>query len=98
MTLLPFGPPCPLQTILLRDLVGYDSPLKIVMTVWCTFFKNLKHAKQLLLSAAGFHTFKLKEVRQTTIIINSGLSHLTGWAALPSENISRHFSRVEKPS
>jgi hypothetical protein len=61
------------------------------MTVWCTFLKNLMHAKQPLLSTGGFCTFKLKEVRQNTIIISSGLSHPTGWAALPSENISRHF-------
>jgi hypothetical protein len=26
----PLGPSCPLQTILLNDLVGYDSPLDIV--------------------------------------------------------------------
>jgi hypothetical protein len=35
---LPLGPSCPLQTILLSDLVGFDSPLQIVLAVWCTFF------------------------------------------------------------
>jgi hypothetical protein len=32
--LLPLGLSCPLQTILLSDLVGCDSPLQIVMVVW----------------------------------------------------------------
>jgi hypothetical protein len=36
----------PLQTILMSDLVGCDSPLQMVMAVWRTFFKNLKHSKQ----------------------------------------------------
>jgi hypothetical protein len=31
--LLPLGPSCPLQTILLSDLVKCDSPLQIVMAV-----------------------------------------------------------------
>jgi hypothetical protein len=31
--LLPFGPPCPLQTILMSDLVGCDSPLRIIMAI-----------------------------------------------------------------
>ncbi len=36
---------------------------------------------------------------QTAITICSGLSHPTGWAELPSENLSQHiFSRAEKPS
>ncbi len=30
---LPFGPPCPLQTILLSDLVGCSPPLTIQYTV-----------------------------------------------------------------
>jgi hypothetical protein len=32
---LPLGRSCPLQTILLSDLVGCDSPLQIVMAFWC---------------------------------------------------------------
>ncbi len=32
------GPSCPLQTILLSDLVGCDSLLQIVMAVWRSFF------------------------------------------------------------
>ncbi len=39
MPLLPLGPSCPLQTILLSDLVWYDSPLQIEMVVWRAFFK-----------------------------------------------------------
>jgi hypothetical protein len=37
------------------------------------------------------------ETRHTVINICSGLSHPTGWAALPSEKISRFFSRANKP-
>jgi hypothetical protein len=38
MPLLPLGPSCPLQIILLSDQVGCDSLLQIVMAVWGTFF------------------------------------------------------------
>jgi hypothetical protein len=62
--LLPFGPSCPLQTILLSDLVGCDTALQIIM-VFGALFSNLKQVKQPLLSAAGGHTppsmFKFKE-------------------------------------
>ncbi len=92
MPLLPLGPFCPLQTMLLSDLVGFDSPLQIEMAVWPPFLEL--------------------EARQTAIIVSSGLSHPTGWAALHSENISildgKHcplrtyhevfLSRAEKPS
>jgi hypothetical protein len=37
--LLPLGPSCPLQTILLSDLIGCGSLLQKVMAVWRTFFK-----------------------------------------------------------
>jgi hypothetical protein len=33
------GPSCPLQTILLKDLVGCYSPLQILMAIWHTFLK-----------------------------------------------------------
>jgi hypothetical protein len=47
-----------------------------------------------------WHTFLKFEVHQTAITICSWLSHPTGRAALPSENISRwfYFSRADKPS
>ena len=41
----PLGASCPQHTILLSDLVGYDSPLQIVMTVWHTFL--IFHARQI---------------------------------------------------
>jgi hypothetical protein len=46
--LLPLGGSCPLQTILLSDLVGFDSPLQIVKAVWCTIIgsKGLSHPTQ----------------------------------------------------
>jgi hypothetical protein len=37
--LLPIGRSFPLQTILLSDLVGCDSPLQIVMAIWRAFKK-----------------------------------------------------------
>jgi hypothetical protein len=33
---LPLGRSCPLPTILLSDLLECDSPLQIVIAVWCT--------------------------------------------------------------
>jgi hypothetical protein len=36
---VPLLPSCPLQTILLSDQVGSDSPLQIVIAIWCTFLK-----------------------------------------------------------
>jgi hypothetical protein len=36
---VPIGPSCPLQTILLSDLIGCGSPLQIVMTFWRTLFQ-----------------------------------------------------------
>jgi hypothetical protein len=80
---LPLGRSCPLQTILLIDLVGFDSPLQIVMAFWCTIIvsrglshpeslnSNKKGAKLTLLSAEGCHTLDGQD-----------------WAALPSDNIS----------
>jgi hypothetical protein len=53
----------------------------------------LKRAKQLTLQAQI-----KKKVLQAAITICSGLLNPTGWAALPSEDISqRFFTRAEKP-
>jgi hypothetical protein len=45
---LTLGHSCPLQTILLSDLVGCDSPLQAVMAFWCTVIvsKGLSHPTQ----------------------------------------------------
>ncbi len=42
---LPLGPSCPLQTFLLSDPVGCDSPLQIVMAFWRTIIvsRGLSH-------------------------------------------------------
>jgi hypothetical protein len=46
--LLHLGRSCLLQTILLSDLVGCDSPLQIVMAIWCTIIvsRGLSHQTQ----------------------------------------------------
>jgi hypothetical protein len=48
---LPVGRSCPLQTILLSDLVGCDSPLQIVIAVWLTIIvsRGLSHPTQKVL-------------------------------------------------
>jgi hypothetical protein len=74
--LLPLGSSSPLQTILLSDLVGCDSPLQIVMAFSKFFFKF--------------------DALESAIIVSSGLSHPTGWAALPSENISWFLFQGQK--
>ncbi len=45
---LPLGRFCPLQTILLSDLVGCDSPLRILMAFWHTIIvsRGLSHPTQ----------------------------------------------------
>jgi hypothetical protein len=45
---LPLVRSCPLQTIMLSDLVGCDSPLQIVMAFWCTITvsRGLSHPTQ----------------------------------------------------
>ncbi len=47
---LTLGCSCPLQTILVSDLVGCDSPLQIVMAFWHTiiFSRGLSHPAQKL--------------------------------------------------
>jgi hypothetical protein len=46
--ILPLGHSCPLQTLLLSDLVGCDRPLQIVMVFWCTVIvsRGLSHPTQ----------------------------------------------------
>jgi hypothetical protein len=61
---LPLGRPCPLQTILLSDLVGCDSPLQKVILPHQravtpkpeSLNSNKMSAKRPLLSAEGCHT------------------------------------------
>jgi hypothetical protein len=100
---LPLGSSCPLQTILLIDLVGCDSPLQIIMAIWRSFFPILKRAKRPLLSAEGYHVRHRKckkttmnKVCQMAVTICRGLSHSTGRAALPSENLTRRFFHHSK--
>jgi hypothetical protein len=48
LSFLPLGCSCPLQTILLNDLVGCDSPFQIVMAFWHTIniSRGLSHPTQ----------------------------------------------------
>ncbi len=89
--LLLLGHSCLLQTILLSDLIRCDSPLQIAMAIWRTFLKFGACQTAIIVSSRLPHQAQqvqtFKKVRQTSIIICSKLSHLTGWAALPSENI-----------
>ncbi len=88
------GPSCPLQTILLRDPVGCDSSLQIVMA-GCRTFLNKARQTAIIISSGLSHLTQevqiLINVRQTASTICSGLSHQIGWAALPSENISQRL-------
>ncbi len=90
--LLPLGPSCPLQTILLSDLVWYDSPLQIVMVVWRALKKCKASQLAMIVCYRLPHpTQQVKiptKVRQMASVICRGLLYLYGWA---SENISRRF-------
>jgi hypothetical protein len=83
------------QTIPLSDLVRCDSLLQIVMAVWRAFLKiwsaPKSHYCQQQASVPNIASSIFFKVPQTAITICSGLSHPTGWAALPSENISWCF-------
>jgi hypothetical protein len=100
--LLPVGISCTLQTILLSDLVGCDTPLQIIMVFGALFFKFEASQTATIVSSGRPHpTQHVKiqnKVRQTAITIFSGQAHPTGWAALPSEKNHTVFSRAEKPS
>jgi hypothetical protein len=65
------------------------------MDVWRTFVIFEARQTAIIFSRRLPHLTQqvqiLKKVRQTAITVCSGLSHPTGWAALPSENISRLF-------
>ncbi len=93
--LLPLGPSCHLQTILLSDLVGCDSPLQKVMAFWCTFFKFEACQTAIIVCSWLLHQTQqvqiLKKVRQMAILICSRPLYLTGWASQSYENISRRF-------
>ncbi len=65
---LTLGPSCPLQIVLLSDLAGCDSPLQIVMVIWCTFLKF--EVRQIaLLSAAGCHTGQGFQIQKKCTIL-----------------------------
>ncbi len=55
------GRSCPLQTILLSDLVECDSPLQIAMAVWRTIIvsRGLSHSTQKVLFNNVFFIFLL---------------------------------------
>ncbi len=96
------GPSCPLQTILLSNLVWFDSTLQIVKVATHTFLKFEARKMTIIVCSRLSHPTQqvqiLKKVHQTAITICSGLSHPTGQTASPSENTSQRFSRAKKPS
>ncbi len=72
MPFLPLGPSCPLQTILLSDLVGCGSPLQIVMAVCLHFFEilsapNCHYYLQRAVTPDPWQVQIFKKVRQTAI-------------------------------
>jgi hypothetical protein len=79
--LLHLGPSCPLQTILLGDLLGCGCLLQIVITVWHIFclieahqtaIYSLQRALTLIPTNKNF-----KKVRQMVILTCRGLLHCT---------------------
>ncbi len=77
---LPLGRSCPLQNILLCDLVGSDSPLQIVMAFLAHHF-----CQQRTVTPDPESLNSNKKGRQTTISICRGVSHPTGWAVSCSD-------------
>jgi hypothetical protein len=69
--LLPLGPSCPLQTVLLSDLVGCGNPLQIVMAIWRTFLK-FEARQTVIVVCSGLphptHQIQIKnKLRQTAL-------------------------------
>jgi hypothetical protein len=67
---LPLGHSCPLQTTLLSDLVGCDSPLQIVMAVWRTIIvsRGLSHPTQkVCIQTKGCHYYLQRVVTSNLI-------------------------------
>ncbi len=96
------GPYCHLQTILLSDLFGCDSPLQIGVDNWRTFF-YLRRTEQPLLSVAGSHT----RLRKFEFKKSAPNCHYYLQRAVTSNQITQYcplrkyhgvFLRVEKPS
>ncbi len=102
MPLLPLGPFCPLQTILLRDLVGSDSPLQIVMAVWHTVFKFEARQTAHIYSAAGCHaglaSSHLKKCVIRPFLSAEGCHTWLDGQHCPLRTYHGIFSRAEKPS
>ncbi len=99
MPLLPLGPSCPLQTILLSDLVGCDSPLQIVMAIGCTFFKfEASQTAITICSRLSHPTHQVQILRkcakQPLLSAEGCHARLDGQHGL----LRMGFSRAEKPS
>ncbi len=76
MPLLPSGRPCPLQTILLSDPIGCESPLQIIMAV-CRTFLQFEVRQASILSVVGGHSrpskFKYKKVQKLPLLSADGV-------------------------
>ncbi len=102
---LPLGPSCPLQTILLNDLIGCNSSLHIVIAVWCTFFKFNGHQTTIIVSRGLPHP-----THQVQIFKRAPYCHYYLQQAVAPDwmgsialcelkyTLNAVFSRVEKPS
>ncbi len=91
VSLLPLGPPYPLQTILLRDLVGCVSPLQIVIAVFHPFFKfGARQTANIVCRGLPHPTQQvpiLKKVHQTAMDISERFPS----AEKTSEDITRRL-------
>ncbi len=69
--LLPLGPSCCLQTILMSDLVRSDSLLQIVMAVWRTFFLTFEVYQTANIAISGLS----HSIKQIQIFFKAPNSH-----------------------
>jgi hypothetical protein len=90
---LPLGHSCPLQTILLSEMVMFDSPLQIVMAFWGTIMVSRGHTRPRKLE------FKQKECQTAITMYLQKAVIPDRMGSIASDNVSgRFYSRVEKPS
>ncbi len=102
--LLPVRPSCPLQTILLRDLVGCDRPLQIVNEVWHTFFQFEVHQTAIIVSSCmavtpcpGSSNLKKSPLNCNYYLQKAVIPDWIG-SICPLRTYHSFFSRAEKPS
>ncbi len=94
---LPWRPSCPLETLLLSDLVWCDSPLQIIMAVWCSVPNSHYYLQQAVTLNPAILNLK-KCAPNGHCYLQRAVTHNWMDSIALWEHIKEFFSRTEKPS